>query len=188
MKSLKRNTLLNTAERLFYEEGFHATGIDRVVKEAGVTRMTLYNHFPSKTELIRAVLAARHARYREELRAAIEMRGGNCALTAIVGVHEEWLRSRSRHGCMVIKAIAEFEHQEGAIAEDAVAMKRDLLEIIDQALELDNPAGESGAEGVLMVLEGTNALVPILGVENAIASMRTLLAPWLSPLATGELR
>ena len=56
MASLKRDTLLDTAERLFYAEGFHATGIDRVINEAGVARMTLYNHFASKEALIEAVL------------------------------------------------------------------------------------------------------------------------------------
>ena len=57
--STKRDQLVETAERLFYREGFYATGIDRVIAEAGVARMTLYKHFRSKDELVLAVLALR---------------------------------------------------------------------------------------------------------------------------------
>ena len=48
----RRQHLLETAARLFQEEGFHSVGIDRVLSEAGVAKMTLYRHFASKEELI----------------------------------------------------------------------------------------------------------------------------------------
>ena len=51
-----RTRLLNTATRLFYTEGIHAVGIDRIVAEAQVTRATLYRHFPGKEELVLAYL------------------------------------------------------------------------------------------------------------------------------------
>ena len=56
-----RQRLIETAERLFYAEGIRAVGIDRIIAEAGVAKMTLYNHFASKDDLILAVL-----QYREE--------------------------------------------------------------------------------------------------------------------------
>ena len=51
-----RTRLLNTATRLFYAEGLHAVGVDRVIAEAQVTRATLYRHFPSKHDLLVAYL------------------------------------------------------------------------------------------------------------------------------------
>ena len=51
-----RRRILETADRLFYEEGLRAVGIDRIVAEAGVAKMTLYTHFRSKDDLILAVL------------------------------------------------------------------------------------------------------------------------------------
>ena len=60
--SSKREQLLNTALELFYREGYHATGIDRILAESGVAKMTLYKHFKSKDELIMAALEERHAR------------------------------------------------------------------------------------------------------------------------------
>ena len=60
-KSDARQRIVETAERLFYAEGVRAVGIDRIIAEAGVAKMSLYNHFPSKDDLILAVL-----QYREE--------------------------------------------------------------------------------------------------------------------------
>ena len=60
MASNKRDQLLSTAEDLFYRDGYHATGIDRILAESGVAKMTLYKHFKSNDELIVAVLDARH--------------------------------------------------------------------------------------------------------------------------------
>lgn len=173
----KRETVLDTAERLFYEEGFHATGIDRVVVEAGVARMTLYNHFPSKEALIDSVLDRRYARYLDDLRDAVTGRGSTSALTALAERHNEWLQTRARHGCIVLKAIGEFERHQPAIAERGRALKQELLELIGDALAVDGHApDEAMAERVLMVLEGANALVPVLGSERAIRHVHALLA------------
>ena len=51
-----RARLLSTASRLFYAEGLHSVGIDRIIATAGVTRATLYRHFPSKDDLVVAYL------------------------------------------------------------------------------------------------------------------------------------
>ncbi len=61
--SEKRKQLLTTAEHLFYENGFHHVGLKRIVSDSGVALMTLYNHFPSKEDLILEVLKSRETRY-----------------------------------------------------------------------------------------------------------------------------
>ena len=60
MATSKREQLLDTALRLFYREGYHATGIERILAESGVAKMTLYKHFASKDELMLAALQRRH--------------------------------------------------------------------------------------------------------------------------------
>jgi AcrR family transcriptional regulator len=55
-KSAAREQLLLTGSQLFFANGFHAIGVDRIAAEAGVTKMTLYKHFPSKDHLIVAIL------------------------------------------------------------------------------------------------------------------------------------
>ena len=65
--SQARERILRAADRLFYQEGIHAVGINRIVEESGVTRVTLYRHFPSKDDLISAYLDAREVDDRNQV-------------------------------------------------------------------------------------------------------------------------
>ena len=177
MNPSKRETVLDTAEHLFYEEGFHATGIDRVVAEAGVARMTLYNHFPSKEALVESVLERRYRRYLDELRDAVTGRGRVSAVSAMAGRHNQWLRTRSGNGCILLKAIGEFERHRPAIAERGRELKRELLALIGEALSIDGHQHDDAlAERVMMILEGANALAPVLGSERVAAQVESMLA------------
>ena len=77
MPSPKRDHLVDTAAALFQRDGFHATGIDTILAEAGVAKMTLYNHFKSKDELIVAALEVEGARYIAWLRDRADFPGFN---------------------------------------------------------------------------------------------------------------
>src|SRR5262245_25569272 len=70
--SAARQRILETADRLFYQEGVRAVGIDRIIAEAGVAKMSLYKHFPSKDDLILAVLVFREEAVLEFFRSAME--------------------------------------------------------------------------------------------------------------------
>src|SRR6516164_6905386 len=67
-----RQRLLDAADELFYDEGVHTVGIDRVIEHAGVAKASLYNTFGSKAELVQAYLDGRHARTIARLRAAVQ--------------------------------------------------------------------------------------------------------------------
>lgn len=176
MNPSKRETILDTAEHLFYEEGFHATGVDRVVAEAGVARMTLYNHFPSKEALVESVLERRYRRYLDDLRDAVAGRGKDSAVAAMAERHNEWLRTGSSNGCILLKAIGEFERHRPAIAERGRALKRELLTLIGEALSIDGHHRDDAlAERVMMILEGANALAPVLGSERVAAQVESML-------------
>jgi AcrR family transcriptional regulator len=64
-KSAAREKLLVTASKLFFEKGFHAVGVDTIVAESGITKMTMYKHFSSKDYLIVAILERSNELYWE---------------------------------------------------------------------------------------------------------------------------
>jgi AcrR family transcriptional regulator len=66
-RSPARERLLDAASELFYAEGVHSVGIDRVIERAGVAKATLYSAFGSKDELVRAYLLRRHLAWREHM-------------------------------------------------------------------------------------------------------------------------
>ena len=66
-----RDRILQTASRLFYREGLRATGIDRIIAESGVAKMSFYRSFASKNDLIAEFLRQRHVAWMERFRAGV---------------------------------------------------------------------------------------------------------------------
>jgi AcrR family transcriptional regulator len=117
-----RERLLAAANELFYREGVHTVGIDRVIERAGVAKATLYSSFGSKDELIAAYLEGRHERMRERMRRAIaRRRSPRARLLAPFDVQEELAADTSYRGCAFANATAE---THGASADAAVAVYR----------------------------------------------------------------
>lgn len=110
MRGDARKRILETACRLFYETGLHATGIDTIVAHSGVTKMTLYKHFPSKQDLILAVLQHRDTEWRAWFQAAVEARTAHPAdrLPALFDVLDVWFEQDDFKGCAFLKAAAEY--------------------------------------------------------------------------------
>ena len=67
MRPTIRDELVGKALRTFYAHGFHATGMDRLVEETGISKTSMYKHFRSKEELILAALKLRDAQFRNWL-------------------------------------------------------------------------------------------------------------------------
>ncbi|QOR39996.1 TetR/AcrR family transcriptional regulator [Billgrantia diversa] len=175
MPASKRDQLLATAERLFYEQGFHATGIDRIVAAAGVVRMTLYNHFASKEALVSAVLQARHERFVASLDAAMSAASPGQATRALVDAHGRWLEAYSPHGCIMTKAMGEFAEHSAEIHALARSSKRDLLTRLETAVALDGLGHHPDlARRLFLVLEGCNTAVLLLGMRTALADTRSV--------------
>ncbi|MDX5373876.1 MAG: TetR/AcrR family transcriptional regulator [Pseudomonadaceae bacterium] len=135
MASSKRDQLINTAQELFYREGYHATGIDRILAESGVAKMTLYKHFRSKDELILAVLQARGAGVLEQLaalRASLPPR--EALLATFDGLHE-WIHQEDFCGCSFINAAAEFQGHEHPVHRQAATFKEAFAAHLRELLE-----------------------------------------------------
>ena len=90
-----RQRILETADRLFYQDGLRAVGIDRIIAEANVAKMSLYKHFPSKDDLILAVLQYREESVLEFFRSAMERHGkkAKSPLRAFFAALKEWFET-----------------------------------------------------------------------------------------------
>jgi AcrR family transcriptional regulator len=113
-----RDRIMETASSLFYAEGIHAVGVDRVVQDSGVAKATLYQHFRSKEELVAACLRQRSADWSRHLAEPILLRAGSPA-ARVAKVFDALSRSVSKpefRGCPFINAAAEFPGQDGPVA------------------------------------------------------------------------
>src|SRR3954470_13546150 len=108
--SAARERILATADRLFYNEGIHAVGIQRVIAESSVTRVTLYRHFPSKDDLISAYLERRAEYDRAQVGGIIQAHPDDPrqALTELATALTRDDFGAVRRGCPFINASAEF--------------------------------------------------------------------------------
>ena len=107
-KPSARDRLLAAADELFYAEGVHTVGIDRVIERAGVAKASLYSCFGSKDELVRAYLEGRHRRRRERLMAGLErFTDPRDRLLGVFDVLAELAAAPGFRGCAFYNASAE---------------------------------------------------------------------------------
>ena len=121
-KRSARDRILLTAHALFYREGIRATGIDRVIAESGVTKVTFYRHFRSKNDLVVAYLDYRHALWMAWFEEALSRHGADQrGIAALVPALAEWLRDDQYRGCAFINGVGELG---GALPEVAGIARR----------------------------------------------------------------
>ena len=120
--------ILETADRLFYLRGIRAVGVDTVAAEIGISKRTLYNHFPSKDALIAAYLARRFRQVAPSDKPPAEQ------ILATFDSLERRFASKDFRGCPFVNAVAELGAEDQAVRKIAIAFKegrrvwfRDLL-------------------------------------------------------------
>ena len=118
-----RERLLAAANELFYNEGVHTVGIDRIIEQAGVAKASLYNTFGSKDELVRAYLETRHASVTQRIMQAVERYDTpRERLLAVFEGQGELFAQPDYHGCAFARASA--ESHPGDLAEQAAEAYR----------------------------------------------------------------
>jgi AcrR family transcriptional regulator len=104
-----RERILAVADDLFYRYGIRSVGVDRIIAESNVAKMTFYKYFPSKRNLILAYLEQREEFWSHALEKAFAPdRSTTSCILAIFDVLDEMLQMPSFQGCPFIKALAEF--------------------------------------------------------------------------------
>jgi AcrR family transcriptional regulator len=168
-----RERILETASRLFYRDGFHAVGIDTIVAESGVAKMTLYRHFPSKDELIAAYLERSNAEFWTWLEAEIvDVANPEAKLLAAFEAIGKLATSPRCLGCTFQAAASEFPELDHPGHVVAVAHKRRVLETFCELAReagLREPAGL--AAQLLLLMDGAWVANRMFGPDNHAGSV-----------------
>ena len=168
--SSKREQIIDVALRLFYQDGFNATGVEKIRETANVSKKTLYNHFKSKDELILTVLRRRDEQFRNNFMRAVERLGSTPEehLEAVFDAADEWFNSKDFYGCMFINASAEFTLATDPCHVVCAEHKRLVYEYIKSLAEkasVNNAAELS--EQINILIEGAIVHAHVSGDKDA---------------------
>lgn len=175
MRPKKKEQLVETALRLFCRHGFRTTGIDTILTEAGVAKMTLYNNFHSKEALILAALEKRDEDHIAWLAAETEARAAKPEdrLLALFDALHAWFAGDDFHGCPFLKASGEFENHDDPVHRAALAHKGHLLGLIREyagAAGAPDPGRLAGE--IYMLVEGATVVAQLTDDRSTAARAR----------------
>jgi AcrR family transcriptional regulator len=169
MRPTKRDELVRSALEVFYQNGFHASGMDMLAAETGISKTSMYKHFRTKEDLIIAVLRLRDENFRNWLYRRMEELADTPRgqLIAMFDALEEWFGQSGYRGCMFIKASSEFQDNQHPIHKQSADHKRMLEKHISElavAAELPNP--EQLARQLLLLKEGAIVTAHLAHTDN----------------------
>lgn len=176
--------IIEVARALFCRDGIHSTGIDRILSEAGASKMTLYARFGSKEALVRIVLTREGAEWRHEFFTAVNEAAADPAgrLRAVIPALRTWFEHERFYGCAFMNAAA--EHAKGSAGGEpwlrALTAEHhgEILAFLG-ALATDAGYPEPGilAKQVLLVMDGAIAAMMVNGDRGVLdVADRTLAA------------
>jgi AcrR family transcriptional regulator len=177
MSQSKRAELIRKSLLLFYRNGFHATGMDLVAKETGVSKTSIYKHFRTKEELILAVLRLRDENFRNWLYRRMEELADTPKgqLLSMFDAMEEWFCEDSFQGCMFIKASAEFQERDHAINAQAYAHKQLLVDHFEAlAAQANLPDPHNVARQLLVLKEGAIVIAAMSHTANSAQEAKAI--------------
>ena len=168
---------MTTARDLFIARGFHAVGVDTILKKAGISKRTLYKYFRSKEDLILAVIRQYDETFRNLLMREVDTRENTAAekLLVIFDVAEEWFSEADFHGCIAVKAIGEYSGKNKAIQRSCEEFIRLIGEYME---ELATKAGALDPEGLanelVLLFEGAIVMAVVSGNPKVARQARSM--------------
>jgi AcrR family transcriptional regulator len=167
----KKEHILNIASDLFNKQGIRATGVDQVVAESQIAKMTLYNHYESKDELVLAYLLRQDEKWRTWFsfsvnKLSITPKG---KLLAIFDVLGQWFQEPDFNGCAFIKTASEFADHSHPYNEAAQKYKSYLKDFIKDLVHQSNVKNEEDlANGIYLLVEGA-ITIAMLQSDQSVA-------------------
>jgi len=154
-----KERLIQTAEKLFYKQGYRATGINQIIKEAEVAKASFYQYFPSKEALCAEYLRERHIsshkRQKEYISKGKTVQEKICSL--LENITDNAVRNNF-NGCPFLNILSEINEHESEIRQIVTTHKSRLIELIRNELT-DFENKDELAEMIFLVYEGANIAV-----------------------------
>lgn len=157
--SKKKESLLEHAEQLFYNYGFHAIGLKRIISEADVALMTMYNHFDSKEDLVLQVLKRRDESYFSLLTSSLKEEKSCHKALLLAEAHGNWIQLHGSKGCLLLRAKEEYPSQHD-ISSFVISQKKRVISFFQE-----NGMNQKEALRLAMLFEGATALSEIIDVK-----------------------
>ncbi|MBK1883578.1 TetR/AcrR family transcriptional regulator [Luteolibacter pohnpeiensis] len=155
--SAKREQLLDTAWSLFCRNGYRAVGIDTVLAEAGVAKMTLYKHFASKEDLIASAMEKNSSLVLASLEQVIEAAGPDPdqRLMAVFDWLAGWFSQKDFSGCAFLKAVGEYNGEDDKPRQAGAAFKQAMQERLEQlCVDANLKSPSQLARQLLLLMDG----------------------------------
>ena len=154
----KKDDIINTALNLFNAHSYNSIGVDRIIRESGVAKMTFYKYFPSKAKLIEECLIKRNHNLQESLEAAIAQCDRQSYIEHIKIIffwYNAWFHTEDFNGCMFQKAVEEISRLYPSTLKPAIEYKEWLTDKLQTALEgLDINPSKQLATLLASILDG----------------------------------
>ena len=175
MSASKKELLVSGALKLFYSNGFHATGMDLIAAEVGISKTSIYKHFRTKEELIEAVLELRCEQFRDWFTSYVESRASTPKeqLLMMFDALNDWFSQEDFKGCMFIKAASEYQDAKDPIHKFAAQHKRLIKSFILKKVNwmgAKNP--EELTEGLNFLIEGSIVVAKMNGAKGVSNSAK----------------
>lgn len=176
MAASRRDHLMEVARDLFMEHGFHGTGIDKILGQAGVSKKTLYAHFRSKDELILAVLKQHDSSFRNNFMRQVEQASVDprARLMAIFDVAEDWFDAPNFFGCVFINAVGEYSAEDTPVRSACRDYKKQITDFI---IGLAKDAGvmdpKALGDQLSLLLEGAIVTAQVSDKDQAVRAAKS---------------
>lgn len=176
----KRDLIVEEASRIFYQRGI-AIGVDTLVEEVGIAKMTLYKHFPTKTDLIVACLEYVDERYMARLRSGVsDVMDPEEKVLAIFDGLKAWFSTPKFRGCAFVNATTELADPDHPARAAVLAHKIKTRAWIAELLDACNIAdSELVARQIAQLMEGAIAMAHVehdpLAADVAKTTVRQIL-------------
>ncbi len=172
--------ILDTAAKLFYEQGYCNTGINQVIDEADIAKASLYKHFETKTDLLVAYIQRTHERWFERLEAAVnKVSNPKAKLLAVFDHHLERQEIRQFGGCPFIKANDEAGTEDPRVLEEIQKTKNHFREYIKSLVVKSGHkkilSDKELADTIHLMLEGAIAITAVFKRATELQSAKKII-------------